>query len=156
MLLFLCVVAASLACSDAAKLSAEQRKDLQGKSFNNAWLLFTDNQTHYLLYRSVENDTGYGGFKQCANMSFKMCWDSSLKLWYNFYYRGIYTNDVYPTLHLWIQVNSSGEHRDLVKFTYPFQRNQVLLQLLFTDYETCFVLQQVDNEALQVWMIHST
>uniref|UniRef100_A0A0K8R8C7 Putative salivary lipocalin n=1 Tax=Ixodes ricinus TaxID=34613 RepID=A0A0K8R8C7_IXORI len=156
MLALLCVVAALIACSDAAKLSEQQRKERQAKSSTNAWLLFTDTHKYYLLYRSVKNDTAYGGFKQCVNMSLRQCWDLSLELWYYFYYQGIYTNEVFPVNHLWITMNSSGEQRDLVKFRYPYYADQVLLQLLFTDYETCFVLQQVDNEALQVWMIGST
>uniref|UniRef100_A0A6B0UMR8 Putative salivary lipocalin n=1 Tax=Ixodes ricinus TaxID=34613 RepID=A0A6B0UMR8_IXORI len=94
MLAFLCVVAALLACSDAAKLSEQQRKERQVKSSTNAWLLFTDEPTDYLLYRSIENDTAYGGFKPCVNMSLRQCWDDSLELWFYFYYRGIYTNDV--------------------------------------------------------------
>uniref|UniRef100_A0A147BVZ5 Putative salivary lipocalin n=1 Tax=Ixodes ricinus TaxID=34613 RepID=A0A147BVZ5_IXORI len=156
MLVFLCVVTALLACSDAAKLSEQQRKELQKKSSNNAWLLFTDKHTVYLLYRSVENDTAYGGFKPCVNMSLKQCWDDSLELWYYFYFRGIPTNDVYSENYLWITVNSSGDHRDLVEFKYPYYAPLVHLRLLFTDYQTCFVLQQVNNGALQVWMIGST
>uniref|UniRef100_A0A6B0V1M9 Putative salivary lipocalin n=1 Tax=Ixodes ricinus TaxID=34613 RepID=A0A6B0V1M9_IXORI len=155
MLAFLCVVAALLAPSNT-ELTKEEREERQGKSTKNAWLLLTDKRTHYLLYRSVENDTAYGGFKPCVNMSLKQCWDDSLELWYYFYYQGIPTNDVYSENYLWITVNSSGEHRDLVEFKYPYYAPLVHLRLLFTDYQTCFVLQQVNNRALQVWMIGST
>ncbi|XP_040065815.1 uncharacterized protein LOC120839571 [Ixodes scapularis] len=156
MLVFLCVVAVLLACSDAAKLSEQQRKERQVKSSTNAWLLFTDEQTHYLLYRSIENDAAYGGFRQCVTMLLRECWDPSLELWYYFYYQGIYTSEVSPVNHLWITMNSPSERRDLVEFKYPYYATLVFLRLLFTDYETCFVLQQVDNGALQVWMIEST
>ncbi|XP_040065822.1 uncharacterized protein LOC120839579 [Ixodes scapularis] len=155
MLVFICVVAALLACSDAAKLSEQQRKGLQRKNTNNAWLLFTAKHKYYLLYRSVENDTAYGGFKPCVEISLKMCWDRSLELWYNFNYQDIYTSHLYP--QMWIfMIDKSGKQKDLVRMRFDYYEGYKEYQLLFTDYETCFTLMGLRDKALQVWIIGKT
>uniref|UniRef100_A0A0K8RIB7 Putative salivary lipocalin n=1 Tax=Ixodes ricinus TaxID=34613 RepID=A0A0K8RIB7_IXORI len=155
MLALLCVIAL-LAFSDA-KLSKEKREELQAKSSVNAWLLFTDEPTHYLLYRSIENDTAYGGFKPCVNMSLKQCWDSSMNLWYNFYYQDIPANALWPDSYMWIKVKDSSEQKDEMDIDYDYYyEGYKSYRLLFTDYTTCFTLQREYDNALQVWMIGST
>ncbi|XP_040062077.1 uncharacterized protein LOC120836986 [Ixodes scapularis] len=156
MLPFLCLVSALLAFSDA-KLSKEKREELQAKSSVNAWLLFTDKHAHYLLYRSIENDTAYGGFKPCVNMSLKMCWDGSLVLWYNFYYNDIPASDIWPDSYMWIKVKHSSEQKDEMEIDYDYYYGGYKdYRLLFTDYKTCFTLQRDHDKTLQVWMIGST
>uniref|UniRef100_A0A0K8R8I8 Putative salivary lipocalin n=1 Tax=Ixodes ricinus TaxID=34613 RepID=A0A0K8R8I8_IXORI len=156
MLAFLCVVAALLAPSNT-ELTKEEREERQGKSTKNAWLLLTDKRTHYLLYRSVENDTAYGGFKPCVNMSLKRCWDGSKELWYNFYYQGIPTNDLYPEATMWIKMKEYSQEKNLMSIEYDYYYGGSKdYTLLFTDYQTCFTLLRDHDKVLQVWMIGST
>ncbi|XP_040065817.1 uncharacterized protein LOC115309677 [Ixodes scapularis] len=156
MLVFLCVVAALLACSDAAKLSEQQRKELQMKSSNNAWLLFTARHKYYLLYRSVENDTAHGGVKPCVQIEFITCWNGEKLMWYYFNYKGIYRSPFYPQPHMWIKVKPEKQ-KNLVTMKYAFDDEGFKdYRLLFTDYQTCFTLIRLHDKALQVWIIGKT
>uniref|UniRef100_A0A0K8RGJ8 Putative salivary lipocalin n=1 Tax=Ixodes ricinus TaxID=34613 RepID=A0A0K8RGJ8_IXORI len=157
MLALACVVAALLTSCDA-RLSREKRKELEAKSHNNTWLLFSERHTYHLLYRSNENDSFYGGNAPCVHITSLRCYSSEMLTWNQLFFKRVEKYDLYTEKYIWAHMEKFRKNfaaYDKVTFEYhlPEISGEEDFLLLFTDYRTCFTLRRLADKVHQVWMI---
>ncbi|XP_040062053.1 uncharacterized protein LOC115330684 [Ixodes scapularis] len=155
MFVLVCAAATLLACRDACAQSTEDKNQVQ--VHNDSTKLLSTNQTFYLLYRSVKNDSDSPD-AQCTQRKYLEGFEKRQTFTFLRDMRYVHHKGHINRHHIVITPNKSHEMltyndsmtTEILAFAYTGPRYE---DLLFTDYLTCFTVRRPANDMYELWSI---
>uniref|UniRef100_A0A0K8RGC3 Putative salivary lipocalin n=1 Tax=Ixodes ricinus TaxID=34613 RepID=A0A0K8RGC3_IXORI len=155
MFVLVCAAATLLACRDAFAQPAEDNNQVQ--RHNDSTKLLSTNQTFYLLYRSVENDSDFND-AQCTQMRHlegfeKRKTPTVLREMLYVHHKGhINRHSAVITPNKSNEILTYNDSMTVEILAFPY-RGPRYDDLLFTDYLSCFTVKRPAKDVYELWSI---